>query len=406
MALSNASHLGDFASNGSLLQLSMVNASHLNQSKSLCHPLSANSSSMYCPYTDAQFKESYMVLFCVYPILLAICTIGNVINLTILLKEIPKGPTNVYMTVVAVACLFVLWLWFPVYLSSLYVILDNKSTLLYNYKTYHEYEGIRMWGKDTALITADWVLIAFSMTRLMAVVQPFSFKAFQTAKAARIISFILLCLAALFMLVDVVEYYSRKYPYLGSVAKKNRPPWLKTWYETLQVPAEVANTLLKFVALIVINGTMLVVLNRQRNSDCNQHNSAQRANSDRRYRNSNILLPACVPFTVTQLPWLVMNILNTAADSFGSEAAKVPADVRKFAEPFFTLCQLTNYSVNFIMYVTFSKRFREQFMEIFIPKACRNRLGGCLKRKADGNSRLGQDVRLNTLKTSSTTITK
>ncbi|OQV25027.1 hypothetical protein BV898_01234 [Hypsibius exemplaris] len=260
------------------------------KSKFLCSPVAANSSVMYCPYTEAQFLGSYMMEFCVYPILLTVCTVGNVINLTILLKESPKGSTNVYMTAVAVASLFVLWLWFPVYLANLYTLLDNKSTLLYNYKTYHEYEGIRVWGKDTAMATADWILLAFSLTRLLAVIRPFSFKALQTAKAAGIISFVLLGLAGLFTMVNVAEYYSRKYPYLNSTARKNRPQWAKNWYETLQVPAEVANTLFKFVCTHRHQRYHAGVLNRQRNSELHQHNSAQRANSDRRYRNSNILL--------------------------------------------------------------------------------------------------------------------
>ncbi|OQV25026.1 hypothetical protein BV898_01233 [Hypsibius exemplaris] len=106
-----------------------------------------------------------------------------------------------------------------------------------------------------------------------------------------------------------------------------------------------------------------------------------------------------------------MNILNTAADSFGSEATKIPGDVRKFAEPFLTMCQLTNYSVNFIMYVTFSKRFREQFEKIFLPTVCRDRLRFCCRcreRQPEDMNSSDDDARLRrgTLNTASTSTPK
>lgn len=55
-----------------------------------------------------QIKMAYYLIWIAYPILLACCTVGNILNLIVLAKEKDKASTNCYMTAVAVSDLLTL----------------------------------------------------------------------------------------------------------------------------------------------------------------------------------------------------------------------------------------------------------------------------------------------------------
>ncbi|GAU99783.1 hypothetical protein RvY_10735 [Ramazzottius varieornatus] len=313
-------------------------------------------------YTNEQIKKAFFVTWVFYPILLALCTVGNVLNLIVLFHEKPKGSTNVYMTSVAIADLFVLWLFLPLYLRNISPALRATPSFIEPFKRFY---GLQIWWQETFILVCDWTLIAFSLARLLVLVRPFSWQWIQTARTSRIVITVLLVLSLLFTVYNPVQQYYLLQYNITSVAKG--PQWLITWSE-LQHQADVAMTIVKFFALLVINCMVIWAIGRQQKSDVGKMRAAQ-ANSKAKYRSSNlILLGSVILYLTTQFPSLVVNCLYIAADDY--KTYDFPRSVRLFVNPFVNISFLTNYSVNFFLYLTVSERFRAQFMEVLGKKFC------------------------------------
>lgn len=125
---------------------------------------------------------------------------------------------------------------------------------------------------------------------------------------------------------------------------------------------QVLTTIFKFFAILVINGLVLLIIQMHRKTDVSKM-SALQSNSSRKYWNSTLILLASVLlYLITQLPSLIMNILLMAAENKHYDLA---LSVRRFANPFVIISFLTNYSVNFFLYITVSRKFRAQFKKIF-----------------------------------------
>ena len=159
-------------------------------------------------------------------------------------------------------------------------------------------------------------------------------------------------------------------------------------------------TIVKFFALLIINAIVIWAIGRQQNSDVGKMRATQ-ANSKAKYRSSNlILLGSVILYLTTQFPSLVVNCLMIAADDY--KTYNFPRSIRLFVNPFVNISFLTNYSVNFFLYLTVSERFRAQFMEIFGKRCCpkyaarqaRALRSGGTSQYAQGNGQANNAVRL------------
>ena len=86
--------------------------------------------------------------------------------------------------------------------------------------------------------------------------------------------------------------------------------------------------------------------------------------NNRKYKNSNyILLGSVAMYLITQTPSLIVNCLMIAADNHHS--FNFPHSARLFFNPFVTTSYFISYSVNFLLYLAVSERFRAQFGQMF-----------------------------------------
>lgn len=123
-------------------------------------------------------------------------------------------------------------------------------------------------------------------------------------------------------------------------------------------------TIFKFFVLLALNLIVVMAIRQQQKSNIGRMRAHQEADSSRSYRNSNlILLGSLTLYLVTQTPAVTFNCLKIASDTYKS--FNFPYSVRLFANPFIVMSFLTNYSVNFILYVTVSRRFRSQLTLLF-----------------------------------------
>ncbi|OQV16708.1 hypothetical protein BV898_09218 [Hypsibius exemplaris] len=361
VALNETAHLSNLSYvNVSLLLAHLPRASsngnHFNVTNSSS---SMNTTLNPLDYSKEQLQMIQLVLGPLYPILLACCTIGNVLNLIVLFREKTKGSTNVYMMSVAISDLFILWLQLPYYLYN--ISLTIRAQVGFR-KSYKDYDGVRRWGQETFMQLSDWTLIVFSLARLMAIVKPFSFRWLQTARTARIACAILLVLAGIFTIYIPIQWYCEYYR-VTKTAKD--PPWLTHW-GAVQDQAEVAMTIFKFFALLVLNVVLVMAIRRQQTSHIGKMRAGQQSNSNRKYRNSNIILISSVLlYLVCQFPSLIVRLLTILDDIYHQYEFRKTH--RHFANPFVLFALFGNYSVNFILYLMVSKKFRRQCAQLFAP---------------------------------------
>ncbi|XP_055344742.1 uncharacterized protein LOC129592676 [Paramacrobiotus metropolitanus] len=261
-------------------------------------------------WTKNQIYQAYIFEAVSYPILLVLCTIGNGLNLVVLISEKRKTSMNCYMTAEAIADLVLLWSMLPQFIW-------NTSV---NFKLPYKNPGNKaivamvvpyvVWIRETFLHLCDWVLIVFSLERLLAITQPFSTKRLQAAATARLIIVALFFFSSVFSVCNFVTgWYNWKY--------SQTPGWLQNWSDVQDV-AEVVVMFIKFFGSLIINLLVIAAIRRaairrQHLFVTGQQRAAQTGGHEWRYRNSNYLLigSACL-YLFTMLPSLVYKILIIA----------------------------------------------------------------------------------------------
>ncbi|OQV16714.1 hypothetical protein BV898_09222 [Hypsibius exemplaris] len=132
----------------------------------------------------------------------------------------------------------------------------------------------------------------------------------------------------------------------------------------------VAMTIFKFFALLVLNVVVMTAIRRQQMSHIGKMRAGQQSNSNRKYRNSNIILMSSVLlYLVCRFPGLMVELLKISDDVYHQYNFRKTH--RKFTIPFVQVAFLTNYSVNFFLYLTASKKFRTQCKQLFAPCCCK-----------------------------------
>ncbi|XP_055347680.1 probable G-protein coupled receptor B0563.6 [Paramacrobiotus metropolitanus] len=312
----------------------------------------------------AQRDQANLVFITLYPVLLAACTIGNVLNLILLISAKRQTTTNLYMIAAAVADLVVLWMFLPPYLWNTSVIFHLPY---YNKKNFAILSAVLphiILIQDIFVHMCDWVLIAFSLERLLAISRPFTFKRAKRATTAQVVIVLLLLFSIVFNSGSILrEWYLWRY----NLTPAMLPTWLKQWTESQNI-AEVAATFVKFFGLLCINVLAINALYRQQRSDIGQQRTAQGKTSAKRSKTSNYLLLGSVFFyLITLSPTMVFRFLEIAETYNVYHFEK---SAKLFATPFCTVAILTNYSVNFFLYLTASENYRVQFRRLFGGVTC------------------------------------
>ncbi|XP_055344719.1 uncharacterized protein LOC129592656 [Paramacrobiotus metropolitanus] len=274
------------------------------------------------------------------------------------------------MTAVAVADLVLLWFALPLYLWNTASSFQLPyRTVYYNTTRATTYAVLpyMAWGQEWSLEFCDWVLIVFSIERLLAVIRPFGFKWLQRPLTARIIIIILFVLAAMFAVCNFPYWLEINRVKDGKRTRKYWPKYLKEWYP-IQEMAELIMCLSKFFGLLLINLILIAAIKRQQNSEIGKMRAAQRANSDKKYRNSNVLLLSSVAlYLISWFPSVVYKCMEISDiyhmynfDYTAKMVATAPCQIMSFLY----------YSVNFFLYLTVSKKYRMEFARIFAPIFC------------------------------------
>ncbi|XP_055346657.1 uncharacterized protein LOC129594108 [Paramacrobiotus metropolitanus] len=341
-------------------------------------PVNDGGLSVYYPYTVAQVRKAYYVIYICYPFLLALCTVGNVLTIFVLAHTKHKGSTNTYMMAVAVANLFILWLYMPTYIYNIVKNLPYPwvANFLFHF---FQFFGLENWWNDIFVHLSDWTLIIFSLERLLAVTNPFLFQKLKGNVYPRVIVVILFILSATASIYVVYDYYAFYYPNKEwdrtSVPIYKRSSSYMEW-NRVQKTSEVSIFIGQFFALLIINSFIAVVVVRiSRGVHVGNDKltvvakSGDKKRAAQKQRNSvYLLLGSVVLYLITQFPTLIHNILAIADDQFQTYDYKLGA--RLVAQPCVLMAQYINYAANFLIYMTVSQQFRAQVADVFGQYRC------------------------------------
>ncbi|XP_055351833.1 uncharacterized protein LOC129598103 [Paramacrobiotus metropolitanus] len=312
-------------------------------------------------YTKDQLRLSYTFYVVAYFTLLISCNVGNFLNLMVIFSYKRKSSVHCYMFTAAIANLTILWSAFPVFLWNMsstfklpYYTPENRVVTL-------NLRGPALWLQETSIHLADWILVVFSLERLLVIIRPFRFERLQHLCVARVVVIILIISSGLFRLYDLV---SNVYCSKNDAAKITcpRPQWLLDW-KSLQDPADVCMSLLIFFLITTENIVLMGFISRKQHSDIakmRQDQFVRSGSNAARHRYSNlVLISSSMLFLVTRIPSIVYHSLIIADDH---HLYDFQPSAQQFAAPFVNVSLYANYSLTFLLFFTTHKQFRKRFL--------------------------------------------
>ncbi|XP_055346569.1 probable G-protein coupled receptor B0563.6 [Paramacrobiotus metropolitanus] len=306
----------------------------------------------YAPGSNQHAKDSAVLLYVVcYPILLTVCTIGNILNLIVLIGYKKKCTTNCYMMAMAIADIVFSWSNLPKYNALTSQVLQRPYNVAVS-RAVHPYV---IFAKHWSMIYCDWVLIAFSLERLLAVLIPLRVKWLLRPRTARIIIVALFFLAVIFAMERFVLEYIR-YTY------NDFPPWIKRWNEIENI-AGLTVVVGNFSSLFIIDTMIIIALRRHRSAV--GHIRTQQSN---RQHNSNmIVLTDVALYLIFTFPTFVLNCLIEATNV---KMYSLTPQSRLIADRICVVLHQCGHSIGFYLYLIVSKQYRESFQQMCSHVAC------------------------------------
>ncbi|OQV23362.1 hypothetical protein BV898_02808 [Hypsibius exemplaris] len=174
------------------------------------------------PQHPVRFVEAVL-----YPVFFFLSTVGNTINLLVLMHNRPKTTSDLYMMAMAVSDIILIWLRFPGWLSK--AAPELILTMGSGYATFFlVYDAMKEHICTTFGFFSIGILLVFSMERLLLVAKPMKFYGIIKPKKAKIAIPIIGCLSIILFAqigVDSVVRLARGATSAEWVA--TRPGWLE-----------------------------------------------------------------------------------------------------------------------------------------------------------------------------------
>ncbi|XP_055344881.1 uncharacterized protein LOC129592785 isoform X2 [Paramacrobiotus metropolitanus] len=280
-------------------------------------------------YNDAQINNAHYIFGCLWVCLLILCTVGNALNLAVLLRSVKTWKMSAchYMIATAVADL------------------------------------------------ASLILVVFSWERLLVILSPLRFRWLQRVSVAHIIILILLILSFLLNMIDFVVNYADPHilaygARFGIDADKS-VGWIHQWL-SVHATAKIVARLLTFLLVLIPTGGVIIFLTYYRRSTINKMritpnagNESCEAVSRGTYNSINvILLSSAALFLSVRAP----QTFQMCVLAGNSSVALYNADdsVTAVADDFINLSSLAGYAFNFYVYLITERQYRRRFMDVVV----------------------------------------
>ncbi|OQV17579.1 hypothetical protein BV898_08350 [Hypsibius exemplaris] len=313
-----------------------------------------------------------------YPILLALSTIGNALNVFVLRRERPQSSKNVYLITMACSDICYMWAQFCPYTKDR--IPDPSDWIVDSLSAAN---GVILFLQETAAFVSDWTIVAFSIDRLLAICSPLHHKMICSISRSTTIAMGIITVAVLLASCRLVDYYwwYANDPGFGPVpVRPIELKHLRTMYNgsLFVLPA------LTFLAILTINSVLMHIINRKRKSRLlklritlsstpdargalTTSNTTRKVAAAASEHNASIMLATCVLlYLITQTPSAVFMVLQTLDSTCIRRHSRHEESV---TEPIKLFCLNLNFSLNFVLYCAVNPAFRTALRK-HLRRAC------------------------------------
>ena len=317
----------------------------------------------------------FLVQRVIAPMVICFGIVGNIVNISVLTRRWMKSSTNSYLTALAIYDVLYLSLAFVMSLSHYDGV---KDSLWYN-RYRHPY--VRPLT-NTCSNTGVWLTLTFTVERYIGVGYPIKGKIWCTPQRAKVIIGIVCFLAAavtfpeFFDCVTVERVNSQnKTVVVRNATRFGSSPLYTIGYTNFN---QFVFTFIPLVLLMIFNFLLIhAVISAERwRRKMVAKVRDDSSGGDRQNRGQQkitiMLIAVVLVFLFCQTPQAIQHVYVTYADSTKAFTPE-QMTILKISANVFNLLVILNCSVNFILYSSFSSKFRMTFQKIF----CRS----CAKRR-------------------------
>ncbi|ESO98420.1 hypothetical protein LOTGIDRAFT_114444 [Lottia gigantea] len=329
--------------------------------------------------------DSFSVKYSVFHgyISAVICAFGimaNIANIIVLTRKNMISPTNLILLWLAVADLFTMLSYFPFSLCF-YVFRDDQLRMFHTRSAGVIY--FLMFHASFSIVchtVAIWLTIALAIFRYIYICRPTKGAIYCNKRRAKLT---ILAVYILTMILCVPNYATNRIEYkirttnsseiINSTVRYNYIN--ETIYNPTVVTGEAAdiikqtNSLIQAVLFKLLPCAMLTTLTillihamhkayRKRMRLKSQGRKAESDKHGEHNRTTGMLLAVVVLFTLTELPQGILTLMNIFIQCFQWYVYDKLGDL-------IDTMALMNNSINFVLYCSMSKQFRDTFTEIF-----------------------------------------
>ncbi|XP_055339416.1 probable G-protein coupled receptor 139 [Paramacrobiotus metropolitanus] len=316
--------------------------------------------------TDAAdlFIQVDLVLF---PFFLGLSTFGNILNLIVLLREKSFGGKNAYLVSIAIIDTIYMWCALWSYTINYDQVLHDGALRPSLKAAFDRVAGLVMFLQETAVFSSSWLIIAFSMERLLAIRFPLRYLTGSNLKRTAIIIATIIAVAVLLTCFRLVDYYWFYDNFLRLRPRpKIRPPrpyglmiWSKayTW-------GQVFIQVFTFLAILIVNTVLLLTIFQQRKR---REKKLQAVSSKEKAYAEWYALPmlaACVIlYLATQFPGFIDNLTYLLEKTCTFQRNP---NMQAVMRPLQNIAMNINFSVNFLLYCGVSAKFRDTVKKMMV----------------------------------------
>ncbi|OQV17580.1 hypothetical protein BV898_08351 [Hypsibius exemplaris] len=302
-----------------------------------------------------------------YPFLLALSTVGNVLNVFVLSCERPQTSKNIYLLALAYSDVCYMWAQFLPYLRDR----ESDPSELFR-RVLEAAMGVILFLQENAAFVSDWIIVAFSIDRFVAISAPLHYRVTNSVGRSVAISVGIVTVATAHTSLRLSDYYFWYTHYSKTDSRPVRPVALQRWKDFYMWTLSVLPSM-TFLVILSLNASLMYIIIRQRRTRFQKlstqlsDQSAQRAAaipggdpvvSGKHSENymASIMLATCVLlYLITQTPSAVLMVLETLKQHCIRRHSKVEESLTEPIKLFFLNL---NFSLNFVLYCAVNPVFR------------------------------------------------
>lgn len=328
-------------------------------------------------------QTRFVVLTVLVPIVILIGVTGNIMNICVLTRRWMHSSTNCYLTALAICDVLYLCFVFSILLNHF----DPTLRQDVYYVTYQQLVAVPV--SNTLSNSAVWLTLTFTVERYIGVCHPMKGKLWCTPHRAKYINFAVIFAAALLTFPNFFENQVVKTQVgNGTAYAVSVEPTAFGSHSVYKIGYSWFNHLLfafvPFVLLFVFNIMLIHAVataskRRQLMSGLHTSNNTH-AQNDRTIRQQReqhkitmMLIVVVIVFLVCQIPQAVANIyLGYVYSKYGDQMPMTMRYRARILGSILNFLVIVNASINFVLYSSFSKKFRRTFRILFC-RCCRDK---------------------------------